>query len=170
MSILVSVERMDNPPHPIFLKKCKIETAYSNLPVLILLFDNIILYTIPNNTTYFRMCNLHWKIYFFQLLLISFLNLPPQYMNLPFPLGIILQHIFPVLHPVTQYLEILLHLQVEVSLFHWMFLQYIYHYLLNKTEKSKYRKIHNFSINVIFFNNSINLSSQQLTLTFFRRS
>ena len=86
-----------NPPHTIlFFKYFIIKDIKSNIFLIPLLLDNIILQTIQNNPPPFFMSNGHQKLSFYQLLLLSCVDIEPQVMNLSINLSILSNNL-PVL-------------------------------------------------------------------------
>ena len=100
--------------------------------LLFLFLDNIILHTSKNNVSSLWIRNHHQKYPLYQILLLFNVDLPPQCMKLPLVLIIILGSILPVLISIILNHDILLHLEVRVSLFSSLFLGYIHQYILNK--------------------------------------
>ena len=87
------------------------------------------------------MQNRHQKISFYQILLLSCLDIPPQCMNLTLILTI-LSNIPTVLLLTDFHSDILILIKVRISLVWHVFLQHTRWYLLNITQKIKHREIH----------------------------
>ena len=121
--------------HPTLLlfKLFIIRPIYSNGFLRLILPDNINLHKSPNFFPYFWMQKHHWKIPIYQLLLLFFIYLPPQGINLPLILMILFNYIIPVILPAIQNHDILIHFQVGGSLLSRLFLQHICQYIINKT-------------------------------------
>ena len=87
------------------------------------------------------MQNGHQKLYIYQILLVSFVEMPTQGTNLTLILTI-LSNIHPVLLPTEFHSNILILIQVRISLVRYLLFQHICWYLLNMTQTIKHREIH----------------------------
>ena len=111
------------------------------------------------------MQNRHQKLSFYQLFVLFFAEIPYQGMNINIILTIII-NIPPVLIATTFHYDILLLIQIQVSLFQHLLLQHTRWYLLNITQTIKHIEILTSFKYGSLFNNSIPINSQQLTLFF----
>ena len=136
--------------------------------VLLLIYDMII-YTSPNTPPPpLWMWNGHQRRSIYQPLLIFNVNLPPQGMNLIIIITF-LRNTTPMLLPNCIQSDILLLIQVRISLLHHLVLRNIYIYIINITQAIKHRQIYNFSKHEKLSNLRIPKNSQQFTLFFFGR-
>ena len=71
------------------------------------------------------MNNHHQKIPIYKILILFNVESPPQGMNLPLVLIILLKKILPVILPIFQMHDILLHIKIRVPLFPQLLLQNI---------------------------------------------
>ena len=108
----------------------------------------------------------HRNISLYQLLLLFCVDTPTQGMNITLILTI-LSNTPPVLLPTVFNSDILILIQVRVSLFLHMFLKNIRWYILSTTKIIKHREMKTSFKNARLFNNRISINSQQLTLLFF---
>ena len=122
----------------------------------------MILHTIPNNWLPFWICNRHRKISIFQLLLIFNIDLPPQGIHILI-IVTFLRNIPPMLLPHFILYNILLLIQVRISLFRHLFLRHICRYNHLMTQTIKQIQIHTFSKHARFSNLRIPDNSQQFT-------
>ena len=125
----------------------------------------MIVHTSPNNTPPLLDVERTPKISLYQLLLLFNVDLPPQGMYLLL-IVTFLRNIPPMLFPNCTHYDILLLIQVWISLFHHLVLQHICRYILNITQTIKHRKIHTFPKHARFPNLRIPNNSQQFTLLF----
>ena len=108
----------------------------SNSFIVLILIDDIILHTIPNNVPPFRMQNVNQKHSLYQLLIFYCVGIPTQGIHLDLILTI-LSNIHPVILPTIFCYDNLLFIQVDITLFWHLFLQNIHWYLLNITQTIK---------------------------------
>ena len=137
---------------------------YSNRFTFLIFLDGIILHTSTNDVPPFWMRNGN-QISIHQILLLFFVEIPHQGTNITIILNII-SNIPPVILPYVFHYDILLLIQVWVSIFQKLLLNHIHWYLLDIIKTIKYIKTHNSFKHVILFINRIPINSQRFTLFF----
>ena len=104
----------------------------------------------------------HQKVSLYQLLLLFNIYLPPQGMHLLL-IFTFLRNIPPMIVPNFIHSNILLLIQVRISLFRHLVLQKIYKYILNTTQKIKYGQLHTIEKHTRLYNLRIPYNNQQFT-------
>ena len=97
--------------------------------VLLVLLDNIILHTNPNDVALFWIWNHHLNIPIYQLPLTFNVDLPPKGTNFPFLPIILHNNILPIIVPIIWKNYICIQLKFRVSLFPQIILQCIHQYI-----------------------------------------
>ena len=161
----ITVQPLYSPPHPPLPQIIYNQPTYSNIFVLLLLIDDMILYTSSNNVPPFCTWNGHQKLSIYQLLLIFNVDIPPHGINLLL-IVTLLSNIPPMSVPNFIHYDILLLIQVQISLLWHLFLRHICRYIHFTTRTIKYRQMYPFSKHARFSNLRIPKSSQQFTLLF----